>query len=241
MSTHMPNPKHIKLFWEKVTKSEGCWLHSSKTILHGYPITKYRPMPQVQITMQASRFAWLVTKGEIPDGLFACHKCDNPKCVNPDHLFLGTHQDNMDDMWAKGRGVIPPEWKEGVRFAQTPEARAKRKATFAKTQHQQGEKNSQYGTCWVCNKETLEVKKIKKESLDEYITKGWVNSTRIKPEKVKKVKLGHCPHLTDAEVLAAWNNAEVQSLRKVAALLGINYTSLRKRLAAITKSMVTVA
>ena len=54
--------------------------------------------------IETHRAAWLVTFGEIPAGMFVCHRCDNPPCCNPDHLFLGAHRDNMRDMRAKGRG-----------------------------------------------------------------------------------------------------------------------------------------
>lgn len=53
----------------------------------------------------AHRYAWVLANGPIAPGLVVCHTCDNPPCINVDHLFIGTQADNVRDMYAKGRGV----------------------------------------------------------------------------------------------------------------------------------------
>jgi len=61
----------------------------------------------------AHRLAWKIFNGHIPDGMLTLHKCDNPACVNPDHMFLGTDMDNMIDMDSKNRRSTGPRLKEG--------------------------------------------------------------------------------------------------------------------------------
>ena len=81
--------------------TDGCWEWQGYIRPSGYGDVG---VPGESRTEGAHRASWLIHEGPIPDGMFVCHHCDNPRCVRPDHLFLGTSQDNMDDMWAKGRG-----------------------------------------------------------------------------------------------------------------------------------------
>ncbi len=88
------------LFWRKVDKSGECWLWTGSKVGIGYGKTHYEGK-----YWRAHRLSWKFTFGEIPDGLCVLHKCDNPACVRPDHLFLGTFDDNNKDMAKKGRSV----------------------------------------------------------------------------------------------------------------------------------------
>ena len=96
-----PRTSPVKRFWVKVLKSDGCWLWVGNQDHRGYG--RFRIDAQGKMD-GAHRAAWFLTYGPVPDGLHVCHHCDNPRCVRPDHLFLGTHDDNMRDMTVKGRG-----------------------------------------------------------------------------------------------------------------------------------------
>jgi len=86
-------------FWAKVQKTDGCWIWQGDRFAYGYGRIKVRPR-----TLLAHRVSWEIAHGPIPPGLFVCHHCDNPPCVNPAHLFLGTCDDNIRDRDRKGRG-----------------------------------------------------------------------------------------------------------------------------------------
>jgi len=98
MSDTIPNDLMQKRFEAKFTKAEGCWLWHGATAPGGYGSFGVPGRTTV-----AHRVAYELYVGTIPEGTFVLHKCDTPACVNPDHLFLGSHQDNMRDKWAKGR------------------------------------------------------------------------------------------------------------------------------------------
>jgi hypothetical protein len=86
-------------FWGKVDKSGDCWVWTGFMNGAGYGL--YDPIGrQRRLT---HRYSWELHNGSIPKGMHVLHRCDNPPCVNPDHLWLGTHQQNMEDKAKKGR------------------------------------------------------------------------------------------------------------------------------------------
>ncbi len=89
-------------FWSKVNKSDECWVWTRARNPKGYGWFGFRQRLQL-----AHRVSWMLAFGDIPEGLDVLHSCDNPPCVRPEHLFLGTHGDNNADRHAKGRSAGP--------------------------------------------------------------------------------------------------------------------------------------
>src|SRR5258708_9493686 len=89
-------------FSEKVSVSDGCWEWTGYKASNGYGRFMLRGD-----AVRAHRACYEIYVGPIPEGMHVLHRCDNRGCVNPSHLFLGTHTDNMRDMEAKGRSRHP--------------------------------------------------------------------------------------------------------------------------------------
>lgn len=113
----MLNESFPERFWSGVDKrdSDGCWPWTRTVGNHGYgAIFKGKQL-------RTHRIAYELSNGKIPEGMCVLHKCDNRKCCNPSHLFLGTHLDNIADMVAKSRnncGKLQPDRKRRVKLTE---------------------------------------------------------------------------------------------------------------------------
>ena len=110
-------------FLRRVRKTETCWLWIGQLDRHGYGAFRDNSR-----TMKAHRTAWEMYRGQIPDNMVVCHNCpsgDNPSCVNPDHLFIGTQGDNTRDMDKKGRRGTTKGYKYNVDWSGSNNGNAK--------------------------------------------------------------------------------------------------------------------
>lgn len=139
-------------FWEKVIVAgpDDCWLWTASTYRNGYG--------QIGIANQkitsAHRISYELHNGPIPDNLLVLHKCDNHRCVNPVHLFLGTQQDNIDDMHKKGRNRQPKNEKHRDAKFTNQQVREIR-AMYATGNYGQSELARMFGVTKTCMRELV--------------------------------------------------------------------------------------
>jgi hypothetical protein len=110
-------------FWSKVKIGDfhECWEWERSCYSNGYgrfDIAVQKVAKPRSIALMTHRVAYFLTNKNLPDNMCVCHSCDNPKCCNPDHLFLGTQVENLNDMIAKGRKAVG----EKVNFAKLKES-----------------------------------------------------------------------------------------------------------------------
>lgn len=119
----MPKASLESLFWRYVNRSTGCWIWTGSTNKYGYGVISRHG--------KAHRASWKIHNGEFDTSLCVCHKCDNPLCVNPDHLFLGTKKDNSEDMVRKGRSTATRNGRAKLTVNEVLEIRSRRTAGAA--------------------------------------------------------------------------------------------------------------
>lgn len=108
----------LKIKWERfVQRAAGCWEWTGRKYAFGHGTLQFQGRSRL-----AHRLAWNWKFGEIPEGLCVLHHCDNPGCVNPDHLFLGTRGDNNRDAYKKGRHTMQQEKWRAVAFGKNASA-----------------------------------------------------------------------------------------------------------------------
>jgi hypothetical protein len=139
-------------FWERVRRGDGCWEWTGTVLNTGYGQLGFFRNGK-RTNHAAHRLSYEINKGPIPRGLFVCHHCDNPRCVRPEHLFLGTAKDNSQDMVAKGRAARPflgkkrPEVSRDRHYSKTkPWALARGDRHSSKTHPERIARGDRHGT-----------------------------------------------------------------------------------------------
>lgn len=174
-------------FWELIDRNGpvpdhrpglgSCWIWTGKRKVSGYGRLNYH-----RVQWQAHRLSYTLTFGPIPSGLLVCHHCDNPPCVRPDHLFLGTHAENNTDRDWKGRQVAPSGMNNGMYTKPNRRAHGERHGSRTKPgslPRGEAHHKSKLGEA--------DVREIRRA----YATGGWLHETLAARFGVSKSTVGH--------------------------------------------------
>lgn len=135
--------ENINNFWKRVEKTDNCWIWRGGVNSRGYGNFAFRKNGKV-INNRAHRFAYILSEGKVPLNLMVCHKCNNPLCVRPDHLYMGSGSDNVQDAIISGLWNPPQGEKNGMSKLTEKEVRKIRKM-FASGNYYQKELANIFG------------------------------------------------------------------------------------------------
>lgn len=154
-SRHCAQKSHAKRnteeqFWQRVEikRPDDCWLFTGRKNQDGYGQIAYQCK-----TQNANRVSYIIANGPIPKGMVVMHTCDNPPCVNPKHLKIGTQQQNIEDMVSKGRNRNGGGGAQNVLSVLTADQRAEIRKKFTGIKGQKSAMALEYGCCvqTICN------------------------------------------------------------------------------------------
>lgn len=138
-------------FWSKVKKTNSCWIWIGSVYSNGYGCFFVDGK-----NIGANRFSYKIHFNKLPRNLFVCHQCDNIKCVNPKHLFLGTQKDNLQDMVIKGRAATGD--RNGTHTH--PERRATGKKHGSKTKPENWARGEKVASSKLTKAKILKIRKM---------------------------------------------------------------------------------
>lgn len=161
----------------KIKKTDSCWLWAGSVDGCGYGMVAFHNSGK-RYSCRVHRVMWSEVNGGIPDQMRVLHKCDNPPCCNPDHLFLGSQKDNVDDMWKKNRANPQYGDRNGSRLH--PESRPRGDAHYSRIKPERLARGSRNGSvtkpekrpkgtghwkCFLDEATVLEIRAIRKTGL----------------------------------------------------------------------------